>query len=238
MLIAERKFERFLQVGYNLRFLDSLVNFRQLLQSRVFGRVVSVQCQVGQFLPAWRPGSDYRLGVSANKHLGGGVLLEYSHEIDYLRWIFGEIEWVSAWTSTQSSLRVDVEDYAHLLFGFCQDSQGQSLLCSLNMDFIRHDKTRVCTAICEKGSIRWNGVTGVVESQSAGRGKWNTVYQSVQALSDTYQLQWFHFAHCIETNIPPKPGSEDGIAVLRIIKAARESSLRNGAKIFVASLVN
>ena len=50
--------------------------------------------------------------MSANKNLGGGVLLELSHELDYMRWIFGEPTWVTAWLGHLSSLEVDVEDTA------------------------------------------------------------------------------------------------------------------------------
>ena len=45
--------------------------------------------EVGQYLPDWRPGTDYKSGVSAQKDLGGGALLELSHELDYLQWFFG-----------------------------------------------------------------------------------------------------------------------------------------------------
>ena len=77
-----------------------------------------LRCEIGQYLPLWRPGSDYRLGVSANRALGGGVLLELSHELDYLRWIFGDVDWVQASLERQSALEIDVEDTAHLLLSF------------------------------------------------------------------------------------------------------------------------
>ena len=32
--------------------------------------------------------TNYTKSVSAQKKLGGGVLLELSHELDYLKWIF------------------------------------------------------------------------------------------------------------------------------------------------------
>ena len=43
------------------------------------------------YLPNWRKNIPYYLSNSADKK-GGGVLLELSHEIDYLTWIFGDFE--------------------------------------------------------------------------------------------------------------------------------------------------
>ena len=69
-------------------------------------------------LPDWRPQSDYRKGVSAIKKLGGGVLLELSHEIDYATWLFGNP--ISLFCSSRklSNLDLDVEDYANLIFEY------------------------------------------------------------------------------------------------------------------------
>ena len=41
------------------------------------------------FLPNWRSNRDYRKSSSLKKVEGGGVLLELSHEIDYIRNLFG-----------------------------------------------------------------------------------------------------------------------------------------------------
>lgn len=147
-----------LQVGYNLRFLPSLEKFRELIHDGAIGRVLSVRCEIGQYLPSWRQDSDYRLGVSARQELGGGVLLELSHELDYLRWIFGEVAWVSAWIGQRSALEIDVEDTAYLTLGFEPDDSGRALVATVNLDFIRHDTTRLCTAIGKQGSLRWNSL--------------------------------------------------------------------------------
>jgi len=105
-------------VGYNLRFLPSLLQFRKLIRDKIIGIPLSVRAEVGQNLDSWRPGTDYRKSVSAQKALGGGVLLELSHEVDYLQWVFGDVAWVNATLTKQSALEIDVEDTAHLFLGF------------------------------------------------------------------------------------------------------------------------
>lgn len=223
-----REQQTVLLTGYNLRFLPSLQRFRDLLNEDVIGRVLSVRCEIGQFLPSWRPDADYRQGVSARRELGGGALLELSHELDYLRWIFGEVEWVKANLSRQSSLEINVEDTAHLILGFAPAASGHQLIGTVNLDFVRHDTTRLCTAICEKGSLRWNGLTGVVELFEAGGKEWRELFSHPHQRDDSYLAEWQNFIECVTKHKTPLITGEDGLEVIQIIEAARHSAASGG----------
>lgn len=213
-----------LLTGYNLRFLPSLQKFRDLLNANTIGKVISVRCEIGQYLPSWRPDADYRQGVSARRELGGGALLELSHEIDYLRWIFGEVDCVNARIGRQSSLDIDVEDTAHLILGFAPKEDGYRLIGSLNMDLVRHDTTRLCTAIGENGTLRWNGLTGSVEKFERGAKEWCEIFRHQHQRDESYQAEWRHFLDCIREQRAPMITAEDGLRVLQIIDAARQAS--------------
>lgn len=221
-----------LLIGYNLRFLPSLQQFRDLLSENVIGSVLSVRCEIGQYLPSWRPDTDYRKGVSARQELGGGALLELSHELDYMRWIFGEVDWVKAILSRQSSLEVDVEDTAHLILGFTPASDGHQLVGTVNLDFIRHDTTRLCTAIGKNGSLRWDGLTGVVEQFEAGTKEWRELFRHQHQRDDSYMAEWQHFLACIGGQKMPLITGEDGLKVLQIIDAARLAS-ESGSQVWL-----
>lgn len=224
-----------LLTGYNLRFLPSLQQFRDLLQAKEIGNIWSVRCEIGQYLPSWRPDTDYQQNVSARLELGGGALLELSHEIDYLRWIFGEVEHVNAKISRQSTLDIDVEDTAHLILGFAARADGSQLIGTLNMDFIRHDTTRLCTAIGEKGSLRWNGLTGTVEKFEVGAKEWRELFRHQHQRDDSYLAEWQHFLTCIKEQKVPLISGEDGLRVLQIIEAARAAS-QTGSQVQVAEI--
>jgi len=212
-----------LMIGYNLRFLPCLQKFRKLIRSGVIGKVISVRCEIGQYLPSWRPDIDYRRGVSAVRALGGGALLELSHEIDYVRWIFGEVDWVKATLSKQSSLEIDVEDTAHLILGFAPESDGRQIVANLTLDFVRQDTTRQCTAIGEKGSLRWNALNGEIEHFTAGGTSWETVFQKSSQSDGSYTEEWLHLLDCISAGKFPLVSGQDGLEVLKIIDAARRS---------------
>ena len=213
-----------LMTAYNMRFLPALQRFGELIRQGRVGHVLSVRAEVGQYLPSWRPGNDYRSNVSAQAALGGGALLELSHEIDFLRWIFGEIDWVNAALLRQSVLEIDVEDTVHLLLGFRQITERGPLVAAVDIDFIRHDTTRNCTAIGEAGSLRWNALEGKIEFYAPGGTAWEVLDECPSQRDDSYLAEWRHFLECVETGTQPMISGEDGLAVLQVIEAARASS--------------
>ena len=213
-----------LMTAYNLRFLPSLQAFRKTLVEGHIGRVLAIQAVVGQFLPSWRPEADYRQSVSARASLGGGVLLELSHEIDYLRWLCGEVQWVSAVLGKQSDLEIDVEDTAVLTLGFAAKDGANPVTASLNMDFIRHDSTRSCVAIGEVGSLRWDGISGTVGIFKKGASSWQTVFARTPQRDDSYVAEWEHFLDCVATGGTPLISGHDGLEAMKIVDAARISS--------------
>jgi predicted dehydrogenase len=223
------------QIGYNLRFSESLVAFRDLVRGGQFGRVERFSAEAAQYLPDWRPGKDYRDTVSARADLGGGVLLELSHELDYLRWIFGEWDWVSAWTGRTSSLEIDVEDTALVTIGIEGDQAETQVVGQLSLDFVRRDKMRTVTAVCESGTLRWNGISGTVEINEPSESGWKTLLTDSGSQS-TYRAQWDSFLSVVEKGSAPLVAMSDGVAVLRAVEAIRHSHEQSGARVFLKTV--
>ena len=221
-----------LLIGYNLRFLKSLQYFRDHILNNFIGQVLSFRCESGQFLPLWRPNIDYWSSVTANKNLGGGVLLELSHEIDYVRWIFGEPYWVNATISKQSNLKMDVEDVAHITVGCNSWGDGSKLIGTINLDCIRRDRVRNCITIGDKGSLRWDGLVGKVEYFDACNQIWREIFSVEDDLNKSYLAEWLHFINCINNKASPLITGDDGLLVMQIIDAVRHSSF-SGEKVFI-----
>jgi predicted dehydrogenase len=213
-----------LAVGYNLRFLNSLSEFKNVVNSCSIGKLISVRVDSGSYLPDWRYGTNYRESASAIKDLGGGALLELSHEIDYLRWIFGELGWVRATLVSTQSLEIDVEDVVHLIFGFKQNSDELSVTGQMNLDFARREKKRTCLAIGTLGSLEWDGITGEVRLFDPKLESWVTIFSAGNSLDQSYEGQWRNVLNCIESGSEPEVTGIDGISVMKIIESIRISS--------------
>lgn len=98
-------------VAYNLRFHPLIVKLKEML---LHARILSVNCYVGQYLPTWRPDTDYTKSYSASINKGGGVLRDLSHELDYLMYLFGEWQSLVASKVKISKLNIETEDYVNI----------------------------------------------------------------------------------------------------------------------------
>lgn len=99
-------------VAYNLRFHPLVLRLKVLLEGE---RILSVQAYAGQYLPDWRPDTDYRESYSASAQRGGGVLRDLSHELDYLGWMLGGWSSVAALGGRTGSLEITSDDVFCLL---------------------------------------------------------------------------------------------------------------------------
>lgn len=223
-----------LQIGYNLRFLESLRAIRAALHAGQIGRVASIRAEVGQYLPSWRPGTDWRNGVSARADLGGGALLELSHELDYLRWIFGEVTAVRAWMGTLGGFGLTVEDTVHLLLEFNSTfppgTRGAAPVAAVSLDFVRRDTARCCTVIGESGTLVWNAIRSEVRLIRPNTSD-QFLFDSLPARDDSYSSQLDAFLHSVKTKTPAAVTGYDGVAVMRLIEAVRSSHANDGRAI-------
>lgn len=221
-LIAEcRTRSLTLMVGYNFRFYRPLQLVKEALLAGQIGRVLTVRADVGQFLPDWRPNSDYRAGVTGRSSLGGGVVLELSHELDYVCWLAGEPESVFARISKLSELEIDVEDTAQISFRITGGS-----LASIHMDMVDRAAHRSCRIVGTQGTIHWNGLTHQVRLFSEETSEWKDLHPAADLdRNEMYASELRHFIECVESGRRPLVTGEDGRRVLEIALAAKRSSL-------------
>ncbi|MBU1179646.1 Gfo/Idh/MocA family oxidoreductase, partial [Patescibacteria group bacterium] len=112
-------------IAYQYRFHPALQKIKELIDSGVLGKIIFGRVEVGQYLPDWHPGEDYRKGYSARKDLGGGVILTLIHEIDYLTWLLGKPKSVSSVAGHFSNLEIDIEDLAEISVKYENGALGQ-----------------------------------------------------------------------------------------------------------------
>ncbi len=146
-----------LYVGYNLRFHPLIAELKRLVADEP---ALSAQVYVGQYLPEWRPGRDYRATASASRAAGGGVLRDLSHELDYMSWIFGRCRQVAALGGRSGALDIDSDDVQALLLSFERCPIATAQLNYLDRQVAReivvNTASRTIRADLVRGTLRVN----------------------------------------------------------------------------------
>lgn len=156
----------------NMRFHPAIKAVRESLPR--IGRPLFARAHYGNYLPDMRPGADYRKLYCAQKSMGGGVVLDAIHELDYLTWFFGSMSVVSCETGKLSDLDIDVEDYASLLIRHAGGVRSET-----HLDYLRRCKRRGLEVVGEEGGVIWlsegkNPESCVVRLHTVQNG-WETV---------------------------------------------------------------
>ena len=177
---------------------------------------VLVRIECGSFLPDWRPEQDYRQSASARKALGGGVLLELSHELDYANWFFGPFRNLYAVLQKSGTLEIDVEDGAELLL---QTTTGLNL--SIHLDFYRRTPQRQCRVQTSTGELTWDLLRQAVRWTNASSQYTEKLFSLER--NELFRRQLLHFFDCIQGVSKPKVDIKEGMQVMQMVDAAHLS---------------
>lgn len=205
-------------IGYNFRFHPGVRKVKQIIDEGRIGKVLSVRAEFGQSLAEWRPWQDYRKSYTAMEALGGGIILDGSHEIDYLRYLVGEIKQVSCFAGRVSKLEVETEDVAEIILRFENDVLG-----SIHIDFFRPGYKRTCEVVGETGVVSWDYSDGSVKIYSVQSGKWEVI--NLEANDDKMYLnEMRHFINCVKGSETALVDGLQGKKSLEAALAVKESS--------------
>ena len=122
-------------MGFNLRFHPSMVQLKNLLESR------SPICFIAEYGSYQDDGFRKRLGNSA------GIVFDVVHEFDYLHWLFGDVSSICCFS--------DGERYVDVLVLMRNGVDG-----TVHFDFLQRERRRYCKVICEDDTVFFDYVSG------------------------------------------------------------------------------
>ena len=207
-------------LGYTLRHTPAASFFYNKIQNNSIGNILSVTIECKSYLPKWRPDQDYRNTVSARKELGGGVLLELSHEIDYANWFFGPFKSVSSVLKNSKTLDIDVEDIADIGF-----ERHDNKTVNMHLDFCSQISSRFCSVKTDTGELKWDLIKSNVTWIDANSSR--RVWEFEKDRDEMYVNQLNHFFYCVEADAEPMVTVEDGLNVIQLIDSIQAANIRN-----------
>ena len=206
-------------VGYDLHFDPGMQKIKQLLQEEVIGKTVSVNAQVGQYLPDWRPQQNYTTGMSAKKETGGGVRLDLIHEFDYLNRLIGPAEKIFCQFSYTGALDIETEDVCEVLVRFKNNAIG-----TIHLDYLQQQLVRNCMITGHEGSIHWNLAEQKVTWINKSKQQSTFVYQDYSRNDRFIEIMKAFLSGEDDERLT---SLADGIESLRWVVAAKHSAETN-----------
>jgi predicted dehydrogenase len=206
-------------VGFQYRFHPGLLQVKRWLEDGALGRVLSARVHWGEDLAGWHPGEDWRRSYAARADLGGGVVRTLCHPFDYLRWLLGEVESVSASVS-RAALGLDVEDLAHVSLRFAGGA-----LATVTLDYVQRPRAHGLEIVGTGGRVCWTDEDGSAYRYDAARGR-TTPFRPAPGFSrnDVFLAEMRHFLACLDGREEPGCTIEDGRAAVEIAEAALRSA--------------
>lgn len=203
-----------LMVGQVLRYFPIHAKVKELVESGELGRLIciSVHRLGGGFMGVWAK------GWRKSKAASGGMLMEVNiHELDYLRWVGGEVESVFAMGGNFLHPDCDYPDCVFVAVKFRSGALG--LLHASQVSVAGSYGGR---ADCEKGSLLfpqlWSGEL-VVQTESGQK-----VFKADELSAENpVRRELREFVESILENRPPAITGEDGRAAVALALAAYKS---------------
>lgn len=229
---AHRHADQRVLVGYHLRFGDTVPALARIVSDGTIGEPTHFALSVGQHLADWRPTADPRESVTARHELGGGVLLELSHEIDGARYLFGDalddgLE-VAA-TTRHDGAPTDgiVDTVADLSLTTANGLDGR-----IHLDMISATPHRVWTVTGRDATATADLMTGTItvsgRGGTAAGAAQDVTWRTDPGERDRAEHRLVTHLREVASGAAPRCTVGDGVAALQIVEAARDSARSSG----------
>ena len=192
-------------VGYNLRFHPLIQKLRRIIEKE---SAISVHVVAGQYLPHWRPTQDHRSSYSARRQEGGGVLRDLSHELDYVTWLFGPWNRITALGGHFSPLEIDSDDVFSIMM-----SGDNCPIVNIQVNYLERVPLRELLINTANYSIKLDLIEGTFQLNGEGD-------EVKISRNDTYRAQ--HEA-IMTQSIDSLCSLEEGMDRLRLIDLAEQA---------------
>ncbi|MDD5727876.1 MAG: Gfo/Idh/MocA family oxidoreductase [Victivallales bacterium] len=223
-----------LLIAHHRRFNPMIVKTKEMIANGEFGNIMGISILWCMYKP-----SEYFVAGPWRKQKGGGpILINMIHEIDNLRYMYGEIERVYAEVSNKTR-KFEVEDTVSVSIRFKDGTLASIMMsdaapsiwgyeCTMGENpFFFPTKANIYHFLGTKASLTFPGMQKVYYPDPNKMG-WQyplKIDQLDVKSQDPYPDQIRHFCQVIKGETAPRTSGEDGLRTLEVTMAVMESGL-------------
>ncbi len=218
-------------VGHQRRFYPLVIKAKEIVKNGEIGKIIGLS---GVW--ALRKDNDYFDPDWRKKISAGPVITNLIHDIDYLRFIFGEIEAVSAYSSNNIN-NFEKEDILSANLKFKNGLLGNFLITdggtspwswetgtgeNIHLPHLKENNLRI---IGTEGSLEFPNLK-LWKYKNKGQN-WKDEIEAIEICTnkiDAYALQIDHFRNVINRVVEPITGALDAELTLKVVLSILEST--------------
>lgn len=206
-----------LLLGYTWRWWPPLAKVKELLADRTLGDLLSVTFTMSAHLADWHPWERYQDFFMSNAAMGGGALLDESHWLDLMLWLFGMPDRLFAKIEKISDLQIETDDNVDMQIIYEQ----AHLRVNMHLDLYGRPHEKSIQFIGTGGSLIWE--PNLIKVCHEMDPNWE-IETFDNDRNDMFVNVAAEFLKVLAGDMQASCTIDDGLRVLQLIEAARTSS--------------
>ena len=213
LVAAAESAKRFLQVGYMLRLDEGLCKMKELIKKGILGNLIGGRAMIGTYITLLNAKNQDRIKYP------NSLIVDYTHEIDFIRWFFGDVADIKAMGAQLGSL--DMRPQPNIFQMILKMKSGA--LVQVHMDYIQYPQRRIFEIYGDRGTLSYDFMTGEIRHFSFQKDhRWETI--SVLPITDRWD-DLFRVEHEMvfstrDSGLAPIVSGQDGLRALEIAEMA------------------
>ncbi len=212
-----------------MRFHPIVKKLKNLLDNKIIGDIFLINHQVGHYLPNWHPWEDYHDFFVSRKDTGGAKEL-VPVELNWLTYLFSDIDSVVGNVTKVSNLDVNIDDVYQAILNF-----DKNISCTLTIDVFSKPSFKETKIIGEKGIILVDFQKGEIKINKGKKWKIINVklnkvakgYLGLTPPEKLYEDELNSFLKFINNKTSMIFTLENELKLLRVLDAIEKSSKIN-----------
>lgn len=200
---------KMLQVGYVSRLHPAIKKIQDMVAAGELGTLVGGRAMVGTYYTLMAARKRYEVPRK------NGLILDYTHQPDYLSLFFGQAQQVSAHATTLGNLELMQEPN---VFSMILRYESGALV-QIHLDFVQYPNRHLLELFGDQKTIVFDFMTGELQTFTHGQEGCHVEYD-VPGGDDLMRDQISSLLEALRSGSTPVCTGADGVAVLRIAEAA------------------
>lgn len=204
---------RFLQVGYMLRLDEGLCKLKKIVESGGVGNLVGGRAMVGTYITLLNAKSPDRINQL------NSLVVDYTHELDFIRWFFGDVTDVMAMSSQLGDMELKPQPNVFQMIL----KMDNGALVQVHMDYVQFPQRRLFEIYGDRGTLIYDFMSGEIRHFHFQKEyEWEDVSVApiMERWDDLFRKEHEAILLARANGTPPLVSGSDGLQALEIAERA------------------